>query len=60
VDGKINSQKDNGSDLGESWPCGQETSDEARRTDMTHVAVEFTTPCEHVQRLAEVLKTKDV
>lgn len=27
---------------------------------MTHVAVEFTTTCEHVQQLAEVLKTLDI
>jgi len=40
--------------------CGQETTIEVRRTDMTHVAVEFTTTCEHVQALAEVLKTLDI
>jgi len=37
----------------------QETTIEARRTDMTHVAVEFATTCEHVQGLAGVL-TLDV
>jgi hypothetical protein len=40
--------------------CGQETTIEARRTDMTHVAVEFTTTCERVQKLAEALKTLDI
>ncbi|MGC8787325.1 MAG: DUF6951 family protein [Anaerolineae bacterium] len=40
--------------------CGQETTIEARRIDMTHVAVEFTTTCEHIQKLAEVLKTLDI
>ena len=40
--------------------CNQETTVEARRTDMTHVAVEFITTCEHIQELAEVLKTLDV
>ncbi len=40
--------------------CGQESTIEARRTDMTHVAVEFMTTCEHVQALAEVLKTLDI
>ena len=39
--------------------CNQETTIEARRTDMTHVAVEFATTCEHVQGLAGVL-TLDV
>ena len=37
--------------------CNQETSIEARRRDMTHVAVEFVTTCGHVQKLAEELKT---
>jgi len=40
--------------------CDRETTIEARRTDMTHVAVEFATTCEHVQELAEVLKTLDI
>jgi len=25
----------------------------ARRTDMTHVALEFVTTCEHIQKLAD-------
>lgn len=40
--------------------CNQETTIEARRTDMTHVAVEFITTCEHIQKLAEVLKSLDI
>ena len=40
--------------------CGQESTVEVRRTDMTHVAVEFTTTCEHIQKLAGVLKTLDI
>jgi len=40
--------------------CNQETTIEARRTDMTHVAVEFVTTCEHIQKLAEVVKTLDI
>jgi hypothetical protein len=40
--------------------CNQETSIEARRTDMTHVALEFVTTCEHIQKLAEVLKSLDI
>jgi len=40
--------------------CNQETTIEVRRSDMTHVAVEFTTTCEHVQGLADVLKTLDI
>jgi hypothetical protein len=40
--------------------CNQETTIEARRTDMTHVAVEFVTTCEHIQKLAEVLKSLDI
>jgi hypothetical protein len=40
--------------------CNQETTIEARRSDMTHVAVEFVTTCEHIQKLAEVLKTLDI
>ena len=35
--------------------CGQETSIEARKVDMTHVAFEITTTCEHIQALAEAL-----
>ena len=40
--------------------CNEETSIEARRTDMTHVAIEFVTTCEHIQKLAEVLKSLDI
>ena len=40
--------------------CNQETTIEARRTDMTHVAVEFVTTCEHIQKLAVVLKALDI
>lgn len=40
--------------------CNQETTVEVRRTDMTHVAVEFVTTCEHVEALAEALKTLDI
>ena len=40
--------------------CNQETSIEARRTDMTHVAVEFVTTCEHIQKLADELKSLDI
>lgn len=40
--------------------CGKETTIEARRTDMTHVAVEFATTCEHVQALASVLGALDI
>lgn len=40
--------------------CGQETSIEVCKTDMTHVAVEFMTTCEHIQKLAEELTTLDV
>ena len=40
--------------------CNQETTIEARRTDMTHVAVEFVTTCEHIQKLADVLKSLDI
>jgi hypothetical protein len=40
--------------------CNQETTIEARRTDVTHVAIEFVTTCEHIQKLAEVLKSLDV
>jgi hypothetical protein len=40
--------------------CNQETTIEARRTDMTHVAVEFVTTCEHIQKLAEALKSLDI
>ncbi len=28
--------------------CNQETTIEARRSDMTHVAMDFTTTCEHI------------
>lgn len=40
--------------------CNQETTVEARRVDMTHVAVEFVTTCEHIQKLAGALKTLDI
>ena len=40
--------------------CNQETSVEARRTDMTHVTLEFVTTCEHIQKLAEALKSLDI
>lgn len=40
--------------------CDQETTVEARRVDMTHVAVEFVTTCEHVQKLSAELKTLDI
>lgn len=40
--------------------CNQETTIEARRVDMTHVIIEFVTTCEHVQKLAQVLKTLDI
>lgn len=40
--------------------CNQETTIEARRTDTTHVAVEFVTTCEHVQKLAQVLRSLDI
>lgn len=40
--------------------CNQETTIEARRTDMTHVELEFVTTCEHIQELADVLKTLDI
>jgi hypothetical protein len=40
--------------------CGQETSIEARKMDMTHVAFEITTTCEHIQALAEALGQVDV
>jgi hypothetical protein len=40
--------------------CNEETTVEARRVDMTHVAVDFVTTCEHIQKLAEELKTLDI
>lgn len=40
--------------------CGKETSIEARRADMTHVALEFVTTCEHIQKLADGLKSLDI
>jgi hypothetical protein len=40
--------------------CNQETTIEARRVDMTHVAVEFITTCEHIQKLSDELKVLDV
>jgi len=40
--------------------CGQETSIEARKVDLTHVAFEITTTCEHIQALSEALGQVDV
>lgn len=40
--------------------CGQESSIEARRTDMTHVSMEFITTCEHIQKLAQAMKFLDI
>lgn len=40
--------------------CGQETTIETRRLDVTHVAVEFISTCEHIQKLAEALKKLDI
>ncbi len=40
--------------------CNQETTVEARHTDMTHIAVELTTTCEHIQKLADALKELDI
>lgn len=40
--------------------CNQETTIEARRVDMTHVAVELVTTCEHIQKLSNELKTLDI
>jgi hypothetical protein len=40
--------------------CNHETSVAARRMDMTHVAGEFVTTCEHIQKLAEELKSLDI
>jgi hypothetical protein len=40
--------------------CNQETSIEARRSDMTHVIIEFVTTCEHIQKLADELKSLDI
>jgi hypothetical protein len=40
--------------------CGQETSIEARKVDVTHIAFEITTTCEHIQALAEALGQVDV
>jgi len=40
--------------------CGQETSIEARKVDLTHVAFEITTTCEHIQALANELGEVDV
>jgi hypothetical protein len=40
--------------------CNQETSIEARRTDMTHMALDFVTTCEHIQKLADELKSLDI
>ncbi|MGB9723973.1 MAG: DUF6951 family protein [Chloroflexia bacterium] len=40
--------------------CGQETSIAARKVDPTHVVLEITTTCEHVQALAGALGEVDV
>ena len=40
--------------------CNQESTIEACRVDMTHVALKFATTCEHVQELAEAMKTLDI
>jgi len=40
--------------------CNHETSVAARRMDMTHMAVEFVTNCEYIQKLAKVLKSVDI
>ena len=40
--------------------CGQETSIEAHKVDMTHVAFEIITTCEHIQALAGELGEVDV
>jgi hypothetical protein len=40
--------------------CNQETTVEARRVDMTHVAIELVTTCEHIQKLSAELKTLDI
>ena len=40
--------------------CNQESTIEARRVDMTHVALTFVTTCEHVQKLAEVMTMLDI
>lgn len=39
---------------------GKETSIEARRADMTHVTLEFVPTCEHIQKLADELKSLDI
>lgn len=40
--------------------CGQETSVTARKTDMTHIAFDITTTCEHIQALADELGEVEV
>jgi len=40
--------------------CNQETSVTARRADMTRVNIEFITTCEHIQKLADELKSLDI
>lgn len=44
----------------EAGQCNQETTVETRRVDITHVAVEFVTTCEHIQELSAELKTLDI
>jgi hypothetical protein len=43
-----------------SGECGQETTIEARRIDMTHVSINFMTTCEHIQKLSAELGTLDI
>ncbi len=40
--------------------CGQETSIEAHKVDLTHVVFDITTTCEHIQALADELGRVDV
>ena len=40
--------------------CGNEATVEARRTDVTHVALEFITTCKHIQELAVAMKALDI
>jgi hypothetical protein len=43
-----------------SGVCNQESTIEARRTDMTHVTVELVTTCEHIQQLSSELQNLDI
>jgi hypothetical protein len=40
--------------------CGQETTIAAHKIDMTHVAFDITTTCEHIEALAAALGAVDV